>query len=589
MMGRSTFTPRRKRWERITWWYSGIFGVAVVALLLKLIISGDDPVDGVRGVVRDAYSGDPIGGANVATLNATAMTGDDGSFVVSDTTATTVTISREDYASAQVQVADPDSTIAVALIPTTIRGTVTHSRSKEPLEGIEIVATTPGAAEVTTVSDADGNWALEGVATGATITARLEGQTVGTVVLGANADLAFQIRPDVMTGTIRSSDGTPVPGAIVQVGDLTTTSNSDGTFRLVAVPEQGDIEVRKAGFHAATGTVSASLTFDATLEQFSVRALYATALTVGNSVAWPELLNIADTTEINAMVVDLKDSSGQVFFDTQVPLAAQLGAKNVLYDVEAVVAQLKSKNIYSIARIVVFEDPILADARPDLSIMDSTTGSAWTTFNGLAWVNAHEREVWQYNIDLAVEAANLGFDEIQLDYIRFPSDGVLENADYGPEFADETRLQAITGFLERMQTALRPTGALLAIDIFGLTMWDDGDGGIGQNFVAMAPFVDLVCPMIYRCHFNPGDLGLDIPNNHPYDVIKMSLDAGAERVPDAAGKLRPWLQDFSYGEGIEYGDAEVAAQIQASDDAGAHGWMLWSPGNVYHDGALRRE
>lgn len=589
MMGRSTFTPRRKRWERVSWWYSSIFGVAMVALLLTLIFSGDDPVDGVRGVVRDAYSGDPVGGANIATLNATATSKADGSFVVSDTTATNVTISAEDYASAQVAVADPESTIEIALVPTTVRGSVKHSRTKEPLPGIEIVATNPGTADLTTVTDAEGAWALEGVTSGATITARFEGQTVGTVVLGANANLAFEIRPDVLTGTIRSADGTPVPGAIVQVGDLTTTSTSDGTYRLVAVPEEGEIEVRKPGFHPATGSVTSALTFDATLEQFAVRALYATALTVGNSETWPELLNIADTTEINAMVVDLKDSSGHVFFDTQVPLAAQLGAKNVLFDAAAVVAELKAKNIYSIARIVVFEDPILADARPDLSIMDATTGDVWTTFNGLAWVNAHEREVWQYNIDLAVEAANLGFDEIQLDYIRFPSDGVLENADYGPDFEGETRLQAITGFLERMQTALRPTGALLAIDIFGLTMWDDGDGGIGQNFEAMAPFVDVVCPMIYPSHFNPGDLGLDIPNNHPYDVIKMSLDAGAARVPDAAGKLRPWLQDFSYGAGIEYGDAEVAAQIQASDDAGAHGWMLWSPGNVYHDGALRRE
>ena len=161
--------------------------------------------------------------------------------------------------------------------------------------------------------------------------------------------------------------------------------------------------------------------------------------------------------------------------------------------------------------------------------------------------------------------------------------------DYGTEYAGETRLDAITGFLAEMQAALKPTGSLLAVDIFGLTMWDDDDGGIGQNFRAIAPLVDIVSPMIYPSHFYPGALGFDIPNNHPYDVILNSLKHGAEMVPEGADKLRPWLQDFSYGEGIEYGDAEVADQIRAAKDYGANGWMLWSAANEYHEGALAPE
>jgi len=248
--------------------------------------------------------------------------------------------------------------------------------------------------------------------------------------------------------------------------------------------------------------------------------------------------------------------------------------------------EMHDKGIYAIARIVCFEDPILAQAKPDWAIHDLTTGGLWTTYNGLAWVNAHDRNVWQYNVDLATEAANLGFDEIQLDYIRFPSDGILENADYGDEHADETRLQAITGFLGQMQTALKQTNSWLAVDIFGLTMWDDDDGGIGQNVVAIEPLVDVICPMIYPSHFYPGDLGLDIPNNHPYEVILWSLQSGAAKIPQARDKLRPWLQNFSYGEGIEYGDAEVLAQIQATDEFGSTGWMLWAPDNEYAVGAL---
>jgi hypothetical protein len=197
--------------------------------------------------------------------------------------------------------------------------------------------------------------------------------------------------------------------------------------------------------------------------------------------------------------------------------------------------------------------------------------------------------VWEYNVDIAVEAAQAGFDEVQLDYLRFPSDGLLEDADYGAEFADEARIDAITGFLERTRESLKPTGAFLSINVAGLTMWEEGDGGIGQNLAAMAPYADVVCPQLFPSHFYPGQLGLDIPNDHPYDVVMMSLQSGADLAPDAIDKLRPWLQDFSYGEGIAYEAAEVKAQIQAVDDFGAHGWMLWSPTNDYHDDALAAE
>jgi hypothetical protein len=325
------------------------------------------------------------------------------------------------------------------------------------------------------------------------------------------------------------------------------------------------------------------------MTQFLVRAIYSTASSAASDTLWGDLIDIADRTEINAIVLDLKDSTGNVFYDTQVPLASQIGAKHPTFDVQKRLAEMEDAGIYSIARIVVFEDPILANARNDLAIHDVTTGGLWTTWDGLAWVNAYKQEVWQYNIDLAVEAARLGFDEIQLDYIRFPSDGLLENADYGPEYANQTRLDAITGFLGQIQTALKPTGSLLAVDIAGVTLLEDDDAGIGQNFASIAPLVDVVCPMIYPSHFYPGEFHLDIPNDHPYDVILQSLQRGESQVPDAKHKLRPWLQDFSYGEGIEYGAPEVAAQIQASEDFGASGWMIWAPDNVYSEAAFDPE
>lgn len=551
--------------------------------------SGSDDEDGLTGIVRDAFSGDPVSGAVVSTANATATTNDDGAFTIADLTATTLQISREDYANTQVAVTSPDIQYEVSLRPTTVSGTVKNEKNGDPISGVTVSATAPDGTTVSTVTNEDGEYTLDDVPDGAEVTVTFEGFTVATLPLGSDANLDFEIRPDVLTGSVVDEEGLPVSGAVVTIGTATTTTGEDGSYRVAGIPESGKITVRKAGFLDVSGDLPESLRFDATMAQFLVRAIYSTAHYAASDELWGSLLDIADTTEVNAMVLDLKDSTGSVFYDTQVPMAAEIGAKAPLYDIEARLAELEDHGIYSIARIVVFEDPILAGARNDLAIHDVTTGGLWTTWNGLAWVNAYKPEVWQYNIDLAREAAELGFDEIQLDYIRFPSDGLLENADYGPENADKTRVEAITGFLTEMQAALKPTGSLLAVDIFGIALLEDDDAGIGQNYASIAPLVDVVCPMIYPSHFYPGEMGFDIPNNHPYEVILQSLQRGENLVPEARDKLRPWLQDFSYGEGIEYGPTELAAQIQATEDFGTAGWMIWAPDNEYSVGAFEEQ
>jgi hypothetical protein len=560
----------------------------VVAFLLTFAFSGGG-TSGLSGVVKDAYTGKPVAGASVSTANATVTTNDSGAFSMDDSTATMLTVSRDNYASTQVAVTPASSKIEVALRPTTISGIIKDKKSGDPMPGLTVVVTASGGQSVSAVTDQDGKYVLENVPDGGTLTVQLDGATVATSTIGNDAKLDFEIRPAMLTGTITDESGKPIPGVTVAVGEASAQTGADGTYRIPGVPENGEITVKKPGYVEQTAKLPDSLKFDAALKEFRIKAIYATANTVGIDNAWNNMLAIADQTQVNAIVVDLKDSSGNVFYDTQVAMAEQIGAKSVTFDVKKRLQEMKDHDIYSIARIVCFEDPILAASRPDLAIHDSTTGGLWTTWNGLAWVNAHQREVWQYNIDLAKEAAQLGFDEVQLDYIRFPSDGLLENADYGPDFANETRLQAITGFLGQMQAAIKPTGTLVAVDLFGITMWYDDDGGIGQNLKAIAPLVDIICPMIYPSHFAPGEMGFDIPNNHPYEVIKQSLAHGASMDPDAAHKLRPWLQDFSYGEGIDYGDAEVAAQIQAADEYDGNGWLLWSPSNEYHTGALSPE
>jgi hypothetical protein len=576
---------RRRRWDQVSWWYSLILVAPIIGFIATFLWSSSGDDSGLRGVVRDAYTGEPVSGAVVSTANSTATTNGDGKFSLDDLAATQLDVTRDEYAATQVAIASVEDELEIALRPTTIRGVVKNKKTGDPLAGVVVTATGPNGEVISSTTDDDGKYELVNVPDGSRIAVAYEGFTVDSKPLGTNVQLDFEIRPDRLTGKITDANGQPIAGAVVSIGAATATTGPDGTYSLAAVPESGTITVRKAGYSDQTGELSDSLTFDAQLQEFKVNAIYVNASTAGSDELWENMLDIADNTEVNAIVLDLKDSTGKVFYDSHVPMASQIGALSPVFDVNQRLEEMQERDLYTIARIVVFEDPLLAGARPDVALKDST-GGVWTTWNGSAWVNAHNREVWQYNIDIATEAAEFGFDEIQVDYIRFPTDGDLNIVDYGAEFASESRLDATTGFLTQMQAALKPTGSLLAVDIFGQAMWNDDDGDIGQNFRAFAPLVDIVCPMIYPSHFYPGEFAFDIPNNHPYEVIQKSLQHGAEMVPEGADKLRPWLQDFSYGEGIEYGDTEVAAQIQAAKDFGANGWMLWSPDNSYHVGGI---
>jgi len=571
----------------VSWWYSLVLILPLIGFVAAYALTSPDDDTGLRGTVRDAYTGDPVSGATVSSANTSDTTNDEGKFSLDDLTATQLDISRAEYAATQVAVGTIDEALDIELRPTTIRGEVKNKQTGDPMAGVVVTATGPNGENITSTSDANGAYTLENVPDGSEIAVAYDGFTVDSKPLGTNVHLDFEIRPDRLTGTITDTEGQPISGATVSVGAATTTTGPDGTYSIAAVPESGTVEVRKAGYADQSRELSESLRVDATLEEFKVNAIYVNESTAASDELWNTMVGIADRTEVNAVVLDLKDASGSILYASGVPLAQEIGAVKSTFDVQERLNDLQERDIYAIARIVVFEDPLLAAARPEFAIKDAITGSAWTTWDGSAWVNPHHREVWQYNIDIAAEAADLGFDEIQLDFVQFASDGDLDLVDYGAEYSTETPVDAIIGVLSRMHDALEPSGALLAVNVFGFAMWGGDDNDIGQNFAAIAPVVDIVCPMIYPSHFNPGAQGFDIPNNHPYDVILNSLRNGAEMVPEGADKLRPWLQDFSYGEGIEYGDTEVAAQIQASKDFGANGWMLWSPSNDYHEGALQ--
>jgi hypothetical protein len=341
---------------------------------------------------------------------------------------------------------------------------------------------------------------------------------------------------------------------------------------------------------AATRTTAPAAPPTAAVDPLTVRAIYLNPDAIIDDATFNGLLALADRTEINAMVLDVKEESGLLYHESGVALAREVGAVRPRYDLPRRLAALKAHGLYSIARIVCMQDPTLATRRPALAVRNRKTGGRWENDNGAAWVNALRPEVWRYNTAVAVEAAVFGFDEIQYDYVRFPSDGDLTIADFGREYTAEARQAAITGFLQLSHDTLGPKGIKLGADIFGYTAFVDDEQGIGQRFTDIVPLVDYVCMMIYPSHFSEGNISSapGHPNDFPYETILESLQIAEAKVPGSALKFRPWLQDFSMPlEGYrDYGAAEVRAQIDAAEDFGASGWMLWNPSNEYQVGAL---
>jgi hypothetical protein len=322
---------------------------------------------------------------------------------------------------------------------------------------------------------------------------------------------------------------------------------------------------------------------NAAQDEFAAKAVYLNP-TMDDGYDLDRLLDLIGRTELNALVIDVKEEG--VYVDTEVTFFHEAGLVFPYYDVAAVLEAVHAHDVYAIARQVVFKDTPLAEARPDLAIADVTTGGPWHDMNGVAWVNPFNEQVWAANIDLAVELVGLGFDEIQFDYVRFPTDGDLEAMDFGREVTEAVRVETIAGFLGEARTNLAPGGGKVGADVFGYTLLLD-DIGIGQNVGRIAEVVDYVCPMVYPSHFPNGSLAVDgHPNDFPYETIEISLSLGAEKVVGSTGKLRPWLQDFSLPGMSDYGAAEVRAQIDAAEANGAVGWMIWNAASVYHEDAF---
>ena len=317
-----------------------------------------------------------------------------------------------------------------------------------------------------------------------------------------------------------------------------------------------------------------------------VRGLYVNRWAAIGTKVW-QLIALAKTTEVNALVIDVKDDRGYVLYRSRVPLAHEIGADTIQpltgAHLRALLDTMRVHGIYPIARIVVAKDPLLAQRRPDWAIRRRADPRLpWHDRQGRPWLDANQRGVWQYAVDLAREAVSLGFSEVQFDYVRFPDDKRLMTEATFPRANGRLRAQVIREQLAVARAALAPLRVPVTADVFGLTASDTTDMGIGQRWEMFADQVDVVLPMSYPSHYAKGTYNLADPNAHPYAVIDHTLKDAKRRSAKVAGAaaIRPWYQDFTLGP-PHYGVAEVRAQIQAGYDNGIMGWLLWNPGSRY--------
>ena len=319
-----------------------------------------------------------------------------------------------------------------------------------------------------------------------------------------------------------------------------------------------------------------------------VKGIYVTSHSAGGE-RLEQLLELIDTTALNSMVIDIKDDHGYITYPTINEEMLQLGeTRRFIADIEGLLKRLEQHEVYPIARIVVFKDSVLAAKHPELSFVQSD-GAVWENGRKESFVNPYRREVWDYNIAIAKEAARLGFKEIQFDYVRFP-EGFENRADALTfDRTEESRVQIVADFVKYAREQLEPLGIRVSVDIFGYAASVPAAEGIGQDFVKLSKHVDVISPMVYPSHYSTGWFNQDVPDKAPYETIKGSmLDTHKKLEPLGHYKpvIRPWIQDFTAswlgkGQYIPYGKAEVEAQIRALKDTGIDEYLLWNAGNRY--------
>lgn len=322
-----------------------------------------------------------------------------------------------------------------------------------------------------------------------------------------------------------------------------------------------------------------------------VKALYMTSWVASTPSMAKKIIDLVDSTEANALVIDIKDYTGNVSFISGDERLSNTGVEeNRIKNIKEFIGELHKKNIYVIGRVAVFQDPHLVKKRPDLAVKTASNKDViWKDRKGITWLDAGSEEVWEYAVLIGEISYSVGFDEINYDYIRFPSDGNMKDI-YYPISEGKPKAEIMKSFFSYLNDTIRKKGIPISADLFGMVTTNTDDLNIGQVLENTLPYVDFVSPMVYPSHFPPTWNGLKNPAANPYDVIHYSMGKAVERAK-AMGenplKLRPWLQDFNLG--ATYTKEMVRDQIKATYDVGLTSWMMWDPANTYTPGWLLEE
>ena len=551
----------------------------------------------LAGIVRESGSARPLSGVLVSVGRLTTHTDARGYYqvryveLVSD-----VSFSSADYVSqeaAYVGQSHQDALLEPLDVTEGATNRATDQTSSDgELPGQQRRTQTGGTEQVTPAPTPDAHLLASCEGNGSP--AAVEGGEQTQAALPQHSQLVGKLR-DGIADKLRDGTadklrdavaGESVSGALILAYPSGNTSpellrpDDEGRFVVEDALSLSRLLVKAPGYRRVTLPITQAGAITVSLEPFFARGIYIPfgRLTQPDRIA--QLLALVQgSEELNAVVVDVKSDRARIAWPSENPLALEVGAyQRDVMDLREFLRACQEKGIYTIARMVVFKDHLLASKRPEWAV-GLEDGTLYTDQEGLHWVDPFRQPVRDYNIALAREVADMGFDEIQFDYVRFPDIRGVRGLVYREENTLESRTAAVTEFCAQAYKSLSATPAFVSLDVFGLNVWLDHprDNGIGQRIDDVAPHLDYISPMLYPSLFGPGNLGLEEPALHPYEVVYRSVVKTKKRTDTL---VRPWLQHYSLG-GIIYDTVELLEQKKAAEDAGSCGWLFWNAGGKY--------
>jgi hypothetical protein len=534
----------------------------------------------LSGTVRDLETGAPVTGSSVTADEASLATDEQGHYTLRRIrSGALISASMPGYQTQKAVFSGQEAQdFALQPIQTEIR--VLDLYSHQPVANASV---TYDSTESTT--DANGSTVIKRLLPNSPLFIRAVGYEPMEHVYNSGESVAIALRPNTLQGVVRESrDGTPVASAVAKVisagGVITSTiTGQDGRYFFQGIPTAVTLTVTAPDHERFEKPIGSVTKMDVDLKRFEVRGIYLPLGLLTSQRRVLELIDLVDQTELNTIVVDVKNDRGWLAFPSvQVEAKRSKAYQPEVMDIHRFLELCKQKAIYTIARVVLFKDPSLAGAYPEWAV-HTADDQLYVDTEGSTWADPFRAEVQDYLVAIAKEVAGLGFDELQFDYIRFPSDGSAGKAKYSQESTLESRCTTIREFCARLRRELQPYGVVLSADLFGLTAWVDPqkDMGIGQRVIDIAPYVDYLSPMLYPSTFVSGNLGYEDPMRHPYEIVYRSCVELSKRTKT---RVRPWLQHYSW-KGVAYGTEELRLEKQAADDAGTYGWMFWHAGGRY--------